>query len=100
MIEKRIDEEAKKINITMPKQEQCETIQNRDKWEEARPQKLPRPTYWPFFFAMGLAFLGLGVMTGWIVAAAGLLLLTIALTGWITDLRYESGKIGNTRTRK
>ncbi len=78
--------------------EQYERIQNRENWEAARPQKLPRPTYWPFYFAMGLAFLGWSVKAGWVIAGAGLVILTIALTGWITDLRHESGKRGNNRS--
>ncbi|QJD78442.1 cytochrome c oxidase subunit 4 [Spirosoma rhododendri] len=77
--------------------EQYDRIQNRENWEEARPKQLPRPTYWPFYLAMGLAFMGWGVKAGWLIAGAGLIIFTIALTGWITDLRHESGKIGNAR---
>lgn len=78
--------------------EQYDQIQNRENWEETRPQKLPRPTYWPFYLAMGLALLGWGVKAGWVIAAAGLVIFGIALTGWITDLRHESGKLGNNRS--
>lgn len=61
-------------------------------WTKAHPPKLPRPTYWPFFFAMGLAFLGWGLLAGWIISAAGLLIMAYTLAGWITELRYESGE--------
>jgi len=80
-------------------QDKNDRIQNRENWEEARPSKLPRPTYWPFYLAMGLAFLGWGVKAGWIIAGAGLVIFTIALVGWITDLRYESGKIGTDKRK-
>ncbi len=79
--------------------EQHEQLRNRANWEEARPKVLPRPTYWPFFLAMGLAFLGWGIKAGWIVAGAGFVVFIIALTGWITDLRHESGKPRNDRPK-
>lgn len=67
-------------------------IQNRDNWEETRPQRLPATTYWPFFFAMGLTFLAWGLLTSWMIGGAGVLLLVISLTGWITELRHEARK--------
>lgn len=74
--------------IMTPKQK-TEYIQNRANWQPAQPRKMPRPTYWPFFLAMGLAFLFWGLLTNWMIGAAGLIILGIALTGWITDLRHE-----------
>jgi len=58
-------------------------------WPKARPERLPHPTYWPFFLAMGLAFLFWGLLTNWVISAAGLLIFTIALAGWIRILRHE-----------
>lgn len=72
-------------------EEKTRYLLNRNNWNEARPQKLPRTTYWPFFFALGLAFLVWGLVAGAIVSVAGLVAMGIALTGWITELRHESG---------
>jgi uncharacterized membrane protein len=60
-----------------------------ESWEKARPEKLPAPAYWPFFLALGLAFLVWGMLTTWIIGAAGLLIFIIALAGWIKILRHE-----------
>ncbi|WP_419802871.1 hypothetical protein [Mucilaginibacter sp.] len=58
-------------------------------WEKAKPEVLPKPTYWPFFLAMGLAFIFWGLLTTWVVLIAGLLIFIISLTGWINLLRHE-----------
>ncbi|QKG52067.1 hypothetical protein [Hymenobacter sp. BRD67] len=58
-------------------------------WPKARPEKLPKPTYWPFFLAMGLAFIFWGLLTTWVILVAGLLIFAIALGGWISILRHE-----------
>jgi hypothetical protein len=73
-------------------EEKKEYIANRDNWREARPQHIPRPTYWPFFLAMGIAFGVWGLLTSWIIGVAGLVVMVIALAGWINELRYESGR--------
>ena len=63
--------------------------EDKTKWERARPEISPKPTYWPFFLAMGLAFIFWGILTTWIILLAGLLIFVIALTGWINILRHE-----------
>ena len=60
-----------------------------DDWPKARPEKLPKPTYWPFFLAMGLVFMFWGMLTTWIILAAGLLIFIVALAGWINLLRHD-----------
>lgn len=55
----------------------------------ARPTRLPEPTYWPFFMAMGLAFIGWGLIATWLITAGGLIVFVIALIGWINILRHE-----------
>lgn len=64
-------------------------IKPEDDWEKAKPEKLPRPTYWPFFLAMGLAFLFWGLLTTWVILLAGGLIFTVALIGWINQIRHE-----------
>jgi hypothetical protein len=61
----------------------------RDERIKAKPEKLPQPTYWPFFLAMGLLFLAWGLLTIWIIALAGFLVFVIALAAWINILRHE-----------
>ena len=58
-------------------------------WEKARPEILPKPTYWPFFLAMGLAFIFWGLLTTWVVLTAGGLIYITALIGWIKQVRHE-----------
>lgn len=56
---------------------------------KAKPEQLPKPTYWPFFMALGLMFMGWGLLTIWLISAAGLLVFIISLIGWINILRHE-----------
>ncbi|MEO6904217.1 MAG: hypothetical protein ABI315_13845 [Bacteroidia bacterium] len=58
-------------------------------WEKAKPEKLPEPTYWPFFTAMGIAFVFWGLLSSWVILVAGLLIFIISLTRWINILRHE-----------
>lgn len=55
----------------------------------ARPTQMPHPTYYPFFLAMGVAFIGWGLISTWIITVGGLILLLISLIGWINILRHE-----------
>jgi hypothetical protein len=64
-------------------------VQNQNEKVKAKPEVLPEPTYWPFFLAMGLAFLGWGLLTTWLISLAGFIILVIALVGWINILRHE-----------
>ena len=58
-------------------------------WPQAKPGRLPKPTYWPFFLAVGLAFVFWGLLTTWVILGAGLLIFAVALGGWINILRHE-----------
>jgi hypothetical protein len=55
----------------------------------AQPEKMPAPTYWPFFMALGLAFGGWGLLSTWLVSVGGLIVFVVALIGWINILRHE-----------
>ncbi|MEO6850032.1 MAG: cytochrome c oxidase subunit 4 [Mucilaginibacter sp.] len=57
--------------------------------EKAKPEILPKPTYWPFFLAMGLAFIFWGLLTTWVILLTGALIFINALIGWINILRHE-----------
>ncbi|HVW13360.1 MAG TPA: hypothetical protein VHB54_06055 [Mucilaginibacter sp.] len=57
--------------------------------ERALPHRLPKPTYWPFFAALGLTFIFWGLLTTWVILLAGFVILAIAFWGWINILRHE-----------
>ena len=56
---------------------------------KAKPEVLPEPTYWPFFLAMGISFLGWGLLTTWLFSLVGLIIMIVSLIGWINILRHE-----------
>ena len=55
----------------------------------AKPVHLPEPTYWPFFLAIGITFIAWGLISTWIIAVGGVIVLIISLVGWINILRHE-----------
>ncbi|MGN6617502.1 MAG: hypothetical protein ACTHJ5_10030 [Ilyomonas sp.] len=60
-----------------------------EEFVKARPEKLPKPTYWPFFLALGIMFMFWGMLTIWVITVAGFILFIISLAGWINILRNE-----------
>ncbi len=62
---------------------------NKEKLYKAQPEKLPKPTYWPFFLALGVVFIFWGIVTNWVISTIGLLIFGIALFGWITEIYKE-----------
>ncbi len=66
-------------------------------WHKPKPEVLPKPGYWPFLLALGIAFILWGLAVGFnevlstivIVSGLGLILFVVALAGWIGDLRDE-----------
>lgn len=56
---------------------------------KAKPEKLPKPTYWPFILAFGLTLALWSILTGWIIGLCGFLLFFIALAGWIKEINHE-----------
>lgn len=53
------------------------------------PQRLPEPTYWPFFLAFGITFLLWGILSSFLISIIGLILSVIAVAGWMYDLYHE-----------
>jgi hypothetical protein len=64
-------------------------MNEREHWHEPAPAVMPRPTYWPAVTALGIVFLFWGAVTTFIISAVGLALFTLALSGWIRELRNE-----------
>lgn len=71
------------------KEDKTTVIVPQPDWEKAKPEMLPKPTYWPFFLAMGLAFMFWGLLTTWVILVTGAIIFVTALVGWINILRHE-----------
>ena len=59
---------------------------------KAQPEELPKPTYWPFFLALGVVLIFWGILTSWIITGIGFILFGIAITGWIMEIYKELSK--------
>ena len=66
-----------------------EEINQQEEKVKAKPEKLPKPTYWPFYLAMGLTFAGWGLISTWLFSVIGLIIIVVSLYGWINILRHE-----------
>ncbi len=58
-------------------------------WNVPKPEKLPKPTYAPAIMSLGIVFLFWGIISTWIFSAVGIILIAIALVGWIGAIRNE-----------
>jgi hypothetical protein len=58
-------------------------------WLPPRPEKIPRPTYWPVVMALGTIMGLAGIVTAWAISVVGLVLLALSLGGWIGEIRHE-----------
>lgn len=55
----------------------------------AKPEKLPEPTFWPITLSVGAVFFFWGFVTSLIISGLGLVVMGIALAGWIGELANE-----------
>jgi Cytochrome c oxidase subunit IV len=51
--------------------------------------RIPPPTVWPVTLALGITGMAFGVVTQWILSAAGLFLFLLGAAGWIEDLKKD-----------
>jgi len=58
-------------------------------WSRPRPAHLPHPTYWPAALALGVMLMAWGLPTTLGVSVMGIVLFTIALIGWIGEIRND-----------
>jgi hypothetical protein len=56
---------------------------------KAKPEILPKPTYMPFVLAFSILLLGWGLISTWIISAAGFAGVCISIYGWIKELLHE-----------
>ena len=61
---------------------------------EAVERELPAPTFWPAALALGLTSLCFGVVTAGIFFYAGVIVLAIALFGWMRTLLLQGDPQG------
>lgn len=52
-------------------------------------EELPQPTIWPAALAVGLVSAAFGMITSGIFFFVGVVLVAIAITGWVRDLLAE-----------
>jgi hypothetical protein len=58
-------------------------------WNVPKPETLLPPTWWPAALALGITLTAWGLIVSGIVFAIGLIVFTVALTGWIGDMCHE-----------
>jgi len=58
-------------------------------WSIPRPEKLPRPTYWPAALAFAVTITAFGVVSSLILSALGVVLFVVAIAMWIGEIRHE-----------
>jgi hypothetical protein len=58
-------------------------------WFIPKPEKIPKPTYWPMTLAFGLTLMLWGVVTSRAVSVLGLMIFILAAAKWIGDIRHE-----------
>ncbi len=67
--------------------DQVNKLPDENELSPADPQEIPPPTFWPFILSFGVVFLFWGIITSFIVSLAGVIIMTISIAGWISDLR-------------
>jgi hypothetical protein len=56
----------------------------------SRATHVPAASIWPVTLATGIGLAALGVLTSWIVVAAGAVIVALALAGWIAQTLEEA----------
>lgn len=62
---------------------------SKEDWIELH-EELPRPTYWPIVMAVAITLIAFGIVNSILIIIIGIVLLIIALVGWIGDVRDEA----------
>jgi hypothetical protein len=62
----------------------------KEDWNEARPERVPRPTSAPVAMAFGLTLLFWGLVTSPVVLLVGLAVVAAALAVWIREIRHDA----------
>jgi hypothetical protein len=62
---------------------------DRPGWLPPRPERVPRPTYWPAVLSLGVVLLAWGAVTSPIVSLVGAVAVAASLWGWIREIDHE-----------
>lgn len=54
---------------------------------------IPQPSWLPLFVTAGLLALAVSTFKGWVYAAVGAVLLLAALRRWVSETRYDLGRL-------
>ena len=58
-------------------------------WNRPKPERLPRPTYWPALLATGIVLFAYGfTFSPWFIVT-GAIMSIASIAGWIAELRHE-----------
>jgi hypothetical protein len=85
-------ETATRIEQTSPafgQESQASSPELRPGWLRPTVETLPRPTYWPVTLALGVVLALGGLVTAYVASFVGVLLIAIAIAGWVGELRHE-----------
>jgi len=61
-------------------------------WVKLPVEPLPQPTYWPAVMAVGITTAVWGLITSVLISLTGLVLMAMAVRGWIVDVGSEQHK--------
>lgn len=75
----------------MESRESHPAVTEREGWNRAQPEHLPRRTVWPVATALGTVLVFWAAVTSYLILAVGLGLLALATIGWIGEIRREGG---------
>ncbi len=54
-----------------------------------RPERLAEPTWWPPALAFGAALTAWGLITAALLLGVGMIVIAVAISGWIGDICHE-----------
>ena len=77
-------------NQTNDNSEDADKESEQAQWHAPLAETLPKPSVYPVVLALGICFLAWGILTSWIVSAAGFLLSVVGCAGWIAELRRDN----------
>jgi hypothetical protein len=59
-------------------------------WHDPLPRNIPRQTYTPAIYALGISLFFWGFLTSWILGVTGFGLIVIGVAGWARELVWQS----------
>lgn len=62
---------------------------SRPGWVILPEEHLPKPTYWPATFGLGITFFFWSFVTSWVIFVVGVILMIISMAGWIQEIIDE-----------